>query len=403
MVDLACSLALVAAALVVGVAFAARPGEARDERVERAGASPLLGKRPMEATYWALRPITRACVGLGVSANAVTWGSLLLAAGAGVAIALGHYGAGAAFALASALGDAVDGSIARETGTSSDSGEVLDAAVDRYAELLFLGGVAFHERHDAVMLLLALLATAGSLMVSYATAKAEALHVKPPRGAMRRPERAVYLIGGAALAPIAVAVSTTWGLPAWLGSAPVLAALAIVGVVGNVSAVRSLRAIAEAVRKPTSDDATSDDAPARIVRRTAPSAASATLRTIGRHQAGAIVATVVDFGAMVLLVETHLLSPVVATACGASLGAATNFAVGRTWIFRAQQGTLGAQAARYAVVSAASAALNAIGEYLVHGVGHLQYVAARALVAVAVSLLWNFPMQRRFVFREETA
>jgi hypothetical protein len=33
---------------------------------------------------------------------------------------------------------------------------------------------------------------------------------------------------------------------------------------------------------------------------------------------------------------------------------------------------------------------------------HVQYVVARTLVSIAVSLIWNFPMQRRFVFREGT-
>jgi putative flippase GtrA len=52
------------------------------------------------------------------------------------------------------------------------------------------------------------------------------------------------------------------------------------------------------------------------------------------------------------------------------------------------------------VVAGASACWNAVGEHLVHDVGGMQYVLARVLVSIAVSLLWNFPMQRRFVFRD---
>jgi putative flippase GtrA len=54
---------------------------------------------------------------------------------------------------------------------------------------------------------------------------------------------------------------------------------------------------------------------------------------------------------------------------------------------------------RYALVSAASAGWNSFGEHLVHDLAHVRYVLARALVAFAVGLLWNFPMQRHFVFR----
>ena len=82
------------------------------------------------------------------------------------------------------------------------------------------------------------------------------------------------------------------------------------------------------------------------------------------------------------------------------VGAVTYFLLGRAWIFRRQSGHWAAQAARYALVSAASAGLNTLGEHLVHDVARLQYLLARGLVALVVSLVWNFPMQRRFVFRE---
>jgi putative flippase GtrA len=122
--------------------------------------------------------------------------------------------------------------------------------------------------------------------------------------------------------------------------------------------------------------------------------------TLGRHQVGAIAATAVDFAAMIALVECLGVSPVTATVAGALLGAVTNFALGRAWVFRRHSGHWAAQGARYAVVSGASAGWNALGEHLVHDVARVQYVAARVFVSIVVSLLWNFPMQRRFVFRD---
>ncbi len=147
----------------------------------------------------------------------------------------------------SSLGDALDGIVARQTGTASDAGEVFDAAVDRYQELFFLGGLAVYFRTDVAALLLVLFAALGSFMISYGTAKAEALNVEAPRGAMRRVERAVYLAAGVVFAPIAAAVAVRFSLPAWVGNTPVLLSLALVGGVGNVSAVRRLVAVARAV------------------------------------------------------------------------------------------------------------------------------------------------------------
>ena len=43
--------------------------------------------------------------------------------------------------------------------------------------------------------------------------------------------------------------------------------------------------------------------------------------------------------------------------------------------------------------------VNALGEWLVHDRLGVQYLLSRALVAVVVSLAWNFPLQRHFVFR----
>jgi putative flippase GtrA len=125
--------------------------------------------------------------------------------------------------------------------------------------------------------------------------------------------------------------------------------------------------------------------------------------TLGRHQAGAVAATVVDFAAMIAVVERLGFSPVAGTVVGASLGAITNFLLGRVWVFPRHSGHWAAQGSRYAVVSAASAGWNALGEHLAHDVAGMQYVLARVVVSIVVSLLWNFPMHRRFVFREGRA
>ena len=248
--DVACSLGVLAL-LAGGVAaygvHVARAGTEHYARVDQAGTSPLLGKRPMEAGYWVLQPAGRALVALGVTPLGITLASLGAGFLAAVALALGHFGVGAALTAAATLGDALDGMVARQTGTASDAGEVFDAAADRYQEFFFLGGLAVYFRADPAALLLTLVALLGAFMISYGTAKAEALGVTPPRGAMRRVERAVYLELGIVLAPLTAALAARLGLPAWAPHAPVFLALALVGAVGNASAARRILAIARAV------------------------------------------------------------------------------------------------------------------------------------------------------------
>lgn len=395
--DRAIAEVLLVALALLGVAYAVRlrrVGAARFARAEREKGSALLGAGVLHAGYWSLSPIARVCVRAGITAAAITWCSLLLGIAAGLALATGHFGLGALLACVSAIGDMLDGEVARMSKTASDAGEVLDASVDRYVESAFLFGIAFAERADALMFSLAIVALVGSWMVSYSTAKAEALHVTPPRGAMRRAERAVYLLAGTTFTPILAPWLDRPGAAPAVAHLPLAAALALVAVLSNVSAVQRLAFVARAVRP--------DSSRARDAQPSPPSR-GALWKQVARHQLASVVSTAVDFGTMVLLVSGIGVDPVPATAAGAACGALTNFTLGRRWIFRAHDGSATSQALRYAIVSGASLGLNTFGEWLVHVKAGQQYVVARAIVAVVVSLAWNFPMHKWFVFRAPRA
>jgi CDP-diacylglycerol--glycerol-3-phosphate 3-phosphatidyltransferase len=245
--------ALVLFAVVGGVvlAYGVRvtfKGQAHFDRVERQGGSPLLGKSVMEIGYWFFQPLARLLIFCHFTANQISWGSLIFGILAGCCLAFGHFGTGAVLASISAAMDSLDGIVARMTSRSSDAGEVLDATIDRYVEFFFLGGLVIYYREIPVLSVLSLLALVGSFMVSYSSAKAEALQVDPPKGSMRRPERALYLTLGAALSPVTIP---------WLESSrdypiavahPMVVALCLVAVMANFSAVERLWSIAKAVR-----------------------------------------------------------------------------------------------------------------------------------------------------------
>jgi putative flippase GtrA len=121
--------------------------------------------------------------------------------------------------------------------------------------------------------------------------------------------------------------------------------------------------------------------------------------SFGRHQVGAIVATGIDFGTMSILISGLGFFAPLATAIGAAVGGLSNFVLGRYWIFSAKDGHAGEQAWRYVLVSAVSLGLNAGGEYILHDRLGIQYLLARVIIASAVSVGWNFPIQRAFVYR----
>lgn len=249
--DLLYTLGLFSLVAVVGLAYALRvliKGRARFERVEKQGGSALLNKGAMEMAYWGIQPIAKALIAVGMTPNQISWASFVFGFFAATSLAFGHFGSAAVFATISGFLDSLDGIVARLTGVSSDAGEVLDAAVDRYVEFMFVGGLVIYYREIPAMQVLALLALAGSFMVSYSTAKAEALQISPPKGSMRRPERAFYLTLGAALSPISIYYFEQAPFYAVPMAHPMAIALGLVAFVGNFSAVERLWSIAKTIR-----------------------------------------------------------------------------------------------------------------------------------------------------------
>ena len=389
--DLAISIGLFGVAGTAALAYLGRAvfaGRLRSARIERGGSSWLLGRDVQEVGYFALQPFAGACVRLGVGANAITGLSLVLGAAAGVAIALGHLGLAGVLAALSFLGDALDGMVARASGTASNAGELLDAVVDRLVEFFLFAGIYYYLAYTRIGSSLTLLALLGSFMVSHTTAEAERLGVDAPRGLMRRAERAVYMTVGVSAVPIAHWLAARAGASVWIGDLPLFISLGLVGIISNVSTVLRVRAVARS-------ESESERNSKKVV-----ATNGLSLRLLGRHQVAAIVATCIDFGTMVALVELLSVPPELATAVGAVVGGLTNFFMGRRWVFSAESGALPRQALRYALVSLASAGWNTLGEYVVVRALGVQYLLGRIAVAVCVSIGWNFPLHRSFVFGE---
>jgi CDP-diacylglycerol--glycerol-3-phosphate 3-phosphatidyltransferase len=95
--------------------------------------------------------------------------------------------------------DALDGTMARLRGEASDWGAFVDSVSDRYSELLILGALLYHfgvtNQHQLEVVTFA--AAAGSILVSYVKARAEAQSFSAKEGLLTRAER--YLVLGPSL------------------------------------------------------------------------------------------------------------------------------------------------------------------------------------------------------------
>jgi CDP-diacylglycerol--glycerol-3-phosphate 3-phosphatidyltransferase len=116
----------------------------------------------------------------------------------------GFYLVGATLFVVGSILDILDGALARSRGAGSPFGAFLDSTVDRVGEGFMLGAIGLVlMRHGQMWgVALAFAAIAGSFLVSYTRARAEALGLKGDVGLGSRAERVVVITAGLVFAPI---------------------------------------------------------------------------------------------------------------------------------------------------------------------------------------------------------
>ena len=148
----------------------------------------------------ALLPLASALAKAGVTPNQVTVAGLVISLFAAGMAALGHLHAGIALFFIGACMDALDGSLARATGSCTDRGRYLDSVCDRSSELAFLAGAVVGGSPPS-----ALLVAAGSLALLLARTMVHSKGLRSDVAWFSRPERLVFIIIGL-LAPYPVNV-----------------------------------------------------------------------------------------------------------------------------------------------------------------------------------------------------
>lgn len=137
-----------------------------------------------------------------INPNVLTLIGVLINVLSGIMFGFGHFFWAGIILIVANLFDMLDGQVARRTGQVTRFGGFLDSTLDRISDMAaFVGLMTFYARdtefHSTLNVLLAGLAMVGSVLVSYASARAESLIPKCDVGFLRRPERVVLLIIGA--------------------------------------------------------------------------------------------------------------------------------------------------------------------------------------------------------------
>ena len=161
---------------------------------------------------------SRSIVGLArtrITPNALTTAGVSLCLAAAVIVYFEYhnkllfYWLGAFVFVVGSILDILDGALARAGGKTTPFGSFLDSTTDRVGEGAMLGAIAliFARHGNEVALGATIAAIAGSFLVSYTRAKAEALGLRGDVGLGSRAERVVVITAGLVLAP--------WGVLPW--------------------------------------------------------------------------------------------------------------------------------------------------------------------------------------------
>jgi CDP-diacylglycerol--glycerol-3-phosphate 3-phosphatidyltransferase len=147
---------------------------------------------------WLLEKIVAAITATGINPNVLTLFGLIVNFWAAALFAIGKFRSAALVIFFAGFLDMLDGQVARRAKRVTAFGAFFDSTLDRYSDMaLYMGLLVYYAVNGrAAYVILAAVATAGSVMVSYSRARAESLIPTCKVGFMERPERVVLLILG---------------------------------------------------------------------------------------------------------------------------------------------------------------------------------------------------------------
>lgn len=145
---------------------------------------------------WFLDPVAAFFNRIGLTPNTMTLLGLAGNFAAAYFVSRGQISLGGLLMLLTTPFDALDGTMARLRGDASDWGAFVDSVTDRYSELAILGGLLVHFSTigDGLSAIATFAAAAGTVLVSYVKARAEAVGFSAKVGFLTRVER--YLVLG---------------------------------------------------------------------------------------------------------------------------------------------------------------------------------------------------------------
>ena len=155
-----------------------------------------------------LDPIGASLRRAGVTADALTVAGIVIAGVGAVVIGNGYLTLGFVFLVLTGIPDALDGAVAKASGTSSVRGAFFDSVSDRITDALLFGGVTWYlaSNEPGRISVLPVAVMGAAMLISYQRAKAESLGFDAKGGIMERAERFIVLEIGLLFSQILIPV-----------------------------------------------------------------------------------------------------------------------------------------------------------------------------------------------------
>jgi len=84
---------------------------------------------------------------------------------------------------------------------------------------------------------------------------------------------------------------------------------------------------------------------------------------------------------------------------GTLFGGILNFIISRHWVFKVKNIAFSKQGKRYFITWLGNLILNSAGLYLLIKLFNVQYIIAKIIISCTVAITYNYPVQKRYVFK----
>ena len=123
------------------------------------------------------------------------------------------------------------------------------------------------------------------------------------------------------------------------------------------------------------------------------------MKTFIKVNAASLSASCCDYLVTIILVNFIKIDPLAGGISGTVAGGIVSFLMGRYWVFKDNKAAISLQGKRYLIVWIGNLMLNSFLLYLFIRILKIQYLIAKIVTSILVAMLYNYHLQKRYVFK----